>query len=112
MLVVPGRLPLRRDLPRECLGYDLSVLHHERVTREVKAVIRCLGLLNNVGGVALDVLPEHLKVHTRPCDLSKQQYEESLNRGRTKYDANRREELRVGGVARHHARDVAVADAA
>src|SRR5438552_2046959 len=78
-----GNRPLRYDLPRACLGHDLSVLHDESVSSEIEAVIRGLGPPDQVGGVALDVLSEHLKGHPRLCELFEQSCEESPNRGRT-----------------------------
>src|SRR5256885_13338730 len=52
---------LRCDLPREGLGDDLPILHHEGIRPDLVAVVRRLGLPQDVGGVPVDVLPQHLE---------------------------------------------------
>src|SRR5437660_3788810 len=52
---------LRCDLPREALGDDLPILYHEGIRPDLVAVVRRLGLPEDVGGVAVDVLPQHLE---------------------------------------------------
>src|SRR2546425_3103491 len=52
---------LRCDLPREGLGDDLPILYHEGIRPDLVAVVRRLGLPEDVGGVAVDVLPQHLE---------------------------------------------------
>src|SRR5256886_9821215 len=42
---------LRRDLPRKGLGDDLPILHHEGIRPDLVAVVRRLGLAQDVGGV-------------------------------------------------------------
>src|SRR5438093_13232232 len=42
---------LRCDLPREGLGDDLPILHHEGIRPDLVAVVRRLGLPQDVGGV-------------------------------------------------------------
>src|SRR3989442_7650034 len=52
---------LRCDLPREGLGDDLPILYHEGIRPDLVAVVRPLGLPEDVGGVPVDVLPQHLE---------------------------------------------------
>ncbi len=79
-LIGTGKLPLRRDLPRKRLGHDLSVLDDEGVGAELEAIVRRLGLPHDVGGIAVDLLPEHLEGHSRLRELLEQPHEESPNR--------------------------------
>src|SRR3989442_449089 len=52
---------LRCDLPREGLGDDLPILHHEGIRPDLVAVVRRLGLPHDVGSVPVDALPQHLE---------------------------------------------------
>jgi len=105
----PATSPLGRDLCRERLGHDLSVLHDEGVGAELEAVVRRLGLPHDVGGVAVDLLPEHLEGHPRFRELLEQGHEESPNRLGAAQHAIRCEEPRLGGVVSHGADDIAEA---
>ena len=110
-LIGTDKSPLRRDLSRKCLGHDLSVLHDEGVGAELEAVVRRLGLPHDIGGIAVNLLPEHLEGYPRLRELLEQADEESPNRLGAAQHAIRCEEPRLGGVVSHGADDIAIAEA-
>jgi hypothetical protein len=65
--IVKAEVVLRRNLPRKSLGHYLFVLHDEGVGADFETIVCCLGRTHNVGGVALDLLPEQLAWLTGNC---------------------------------------------
>src|SRR5215510_11930766 len=67
---------LGRGFPCERLGHDLPILHHERIRPKLVAVVCRLGLPDDVGRVAIDVLSQHLEGHPRLREFRKEHHEE------------------------------------
>src|SRR5262245_499810 len=94
---------LRRTFRGESLSHDLPVLHHERIRPELVAVVCRLGLPDDIGRVAINVLPQHLEGHSRLREFRDDRHEELPDRTRPTQYAVRGEQPRRGRVIRHDA---------
>jgi hypothetical protein len=81
---------LRRD-PNSAFSFC------RQLRAKTEAVVRCLDLPHDIGGVAVDLLPEHVEGRPRLSELLEQLHKESPNRLGTAQHAIRCEEPRLGG---------------
>src|SRR5499426_4690924 len=80
---------LGRGFSGERLSHDLPVLHHERIRPKLVAVVCRLGLPDDVGRVAINVLPQHLEGHSRLREFREHRHEELPDRTRPTQDTVR-----------------------